>query len=58
MFRSQGVSDMSTRTRTPGVTFAVQQVEPASPIVAWSFAEFLDRALAGGGSLERLKPPR
>jgi Domain of unknown function (DUF4419)/SMI1 / KNR4 family (SUKH-1) len=28
-----------------------------SPIVAWSLAEFLDRALGSGGRLERLQPP-
>jgi hypothetical protein len=61
---------MSTRTGTPGITFAVEQVERAtkplptckthealSPIVAWSLAEFLDRALGSGGKLDRLQPP-
>jgi hypothetical protein len=36
----------------------VARVGPArgevSPVVAWSFAEFLDRALGSGGRLERL----
>jgi hypothetical protein len=39
----------------------VVRVGPArgevSPIVAWSFAKFLDRALGSGGNLDRLQPP-
>jgi len=40
----------------------VVRVGPArgkfSPIVAWSFAEFLDHALDSGGRLDRLQLPR
>jgi len=40
----------------------VVRVGPAhgkfSPIVAWSFAEFLDRALDSGGRLDRFRLPR
>jgi hypothetical protein len=32
--------------------------EEFSPIVAWSFAEFLEKALGSGGRLDRLLPPR